>query len=112
MMDEYDDRVPSPLLRFLGIMAAAFLFLYGAVGVLHNDLKVTHSKSGPGVHLHGPLAWVCFAGMVMMSIGFVRFLAPGDGKFDFSARRRRFGPLVLVGLVLYLAAQAIAGLRS
>jgi hypothetical protein len=80
--------------------------------VSHNDLKVSVSKSGPGVHLHGPLAWLCFVGMVMMSIGSIRFLAPGDGKFDFSARRRRFGPLVAVGLVLYLAAQAIAGLRS
>jgi hypothetical protein len=80
--------------------------------VLHNDLKVAHAKSGPGVHLHGLLAWVCFAGMVMMSIGGIRFLAPGDGKFDFSGRRRRFGPLIVVGLVLYLAAQAIAGLRS
>jgi hypothetical protein len=50
--------------------------------------------------------------MVMMSIGGIRFLAPGDGKFDFSARRRRFGPMIVVGLVFYLAAQAIAGLRS
>lgn len=50
----------------------------------------------------------------MMSIGMVRFLAPefGDGEFNFAARRRRFGPTVVVGLALYVASQVIAGLRS
>jgi len=35
--------------------------------------------------------------------GLVRFLAPefGDGEFDFSARRRRSGPILAAGLALY-----------
>jgi len=52
--------------------------------------------------------------MMMMSIGLIRFLGPAssDGKFDFDGRRRRFGPMVAVGLALYAASQAIADLRS
>jgi hypothetical protein len=101
-------------MRFLGIMAAAFIAVYGTVGVLRDDLQVSLTKSGAGVHLHGCLAWLCFAGMMMMSIGLVRFLGPvsGDGRFDFDARRRRFGPIFAVGLVLYAASQAIADLQS
>jgi hypothetical protein len=115
MTDESDDRVPSAWLRVLGIIGAGFLVVYGAIGVLRNDLHVSLSKSSsPGVHLHGPLAWLCFAGMVTMSIGLIGFLAPefGDGEFDFAARRRRFAPALVVGLVFYVAAQVIAGLRS
>jgi hypothetical protein len=50
----------------------------------------------------------------MMSIGIVRFLGPtpGNGNFEFDERRRRFGPIVAIGLALYVASQAIAGLRS
>jgi len=110
MINESDWRVPSPWMRFLGTVAAAFMAVYGAIGVLRNDLNVSLSKSGPGVHLHGGLAWLCFAGMMMMSIGLIRFLGPasGQGRFDFDARRRRFGPLFVVGLALYAASQAIA----
>jgi hypothetical protein len=112
--DESDWRVPSPWMRFLGIMGAVFIAVYGTIGVLRDDLNVSLSKSGAGVHLHGRLAWLCFAGMMMMSIGLTRFLGPasGDGKFDFDRRRRRFGPMVAVGLTLYVASQAIADLRS
>jgi hypothetical protein len=112
--DESDWRVPSPWMRFLGIMGAAFIAVYGAIGVLRDDLNVALSKSGAGVHLHGRLAWLCFGGMMMMSIGLIRFLGPasGDCKFDFDERRRRFGPMVAVGLALYAASQAIADLRS
>jgi hypothetical protein len=100
-------------MRVLGILGAAFLVVYGIVGVLHNDLHVSLSKpASAGVHLHGPLAWACFAGMMLMSIGIVRFLAPGDGEFDFAARRRRFGPIILFGGALYVASQVIASLRS
>ena len=50
----------------------------------------------------------------MMSTGMARFLGPefGDGKFDFVARRRRFGPIFAVGLALFVASQVIAELRS
>jgi hypothetical protein len=100
-------------MRFLGIMGSAFIAVYGTIGVLRDDLNVSLSKSSAGVHLHGPFAWLCFAGLMMMSIGLVRFLAEfGDGKFDFTARRRRFGPIVAVGLAFYVASQVIAGLRS
>jgi hypothetical protein len=113
VIDEADWRVPSAWMRFIGIMAAAFIAVYGTIGVLRNDLNVALAKSSAGVHLHGLLAWLCFAGMMMISIGLVRFLGPGpgNGKFDFDGRRRRFGPIVAVGLALYVAAQAIAGLR-
>ena len=112
--DESDRKVPSPWMRFLGIIAAAFIAAYGTIGVLRNDLRVSLSKSSAGVHFHGRLAWLCFAGMMLMSIGLIRFLGPasGDGKFDFDRRRRRFGPIVAVGLTLYAASQAIADLRS
>jgi hypothetical protein len=109
-----DWRVPSVGMRLLGIIAAAFMAAYGAIGVLHNDLNVSISKSGLGVHLHGFLAWLCFLGMMMMSLGAVRFLRrPFNGDtLDFDERRRRFGPLFFVGLGLYIASQAIAGGRS
>jgi hypothetical protein len=113
MTDDSDHKTPSAWMRVLGILGAAFLVLYGIVGVLRNDLHVSLSKStSVGVRLHGPLAWACFAGMLLMSIGIIRFLAPGDGEFDFAARRRRFGPMILVGGALYVASQVIAGLRS
>ena len=112
MTEESDHRTPSAWMRVLGILGAAFLVVYGIVGVLRNDLHVSLSKStSVGVHLHGPLAWACFAGMMLMSIGIVRFLAPGDGEFDFAARRRRFGPIFVVGGALYVASQVIAGLH-
>ena len=114
MNNESDWRVPSAWMRFLGIMGSAFIAVYGTIGVLRDDLEVSLSKSGAGVHLHGGLAWLCFAGMMMMSIGIVRFLGttPGNGNFEFDERRRRFGPIVAIGLALYVASQAIAGLRS
>ena len=114
MTYDSDWRVPSPWMRLLGIMAAAFIAVYGIVGVLRDDLEVSLSKSSAGVHLHGRLAWLCFAGMMLMSIGLIRFLGPaaGDGKFGFDERRRRFGPMFAVGLALYAASQAIADLRS
>jgi hypothetical protein len=101
-------------MRFFGIMGAGFISVYGIIGLLRDDLEVSLSKSDPGVHLHGRLAWLCFAGMMMMSIGLVRFLgpAPGYGEFDFDERRHRFGPMFAIGLALYAASQAIAGLRS
>jgi hypothetical protein len=115
MTDRSDGKTPSVWMRVLGIFGAAFMVVFGTVGVLRDDLYVSLSKSSStGVHLHGPLAWLCFAGLTMMSIGMVRFLAPefGDGEFEFAARRRRFGPAVVVGLALYVASQVIAGLRS
>jgi hypothetical protein len=113
MTDESDYKAPSAWMRALGILGAAFLGVYGIVGVLRGDLHVSLSKSSSaGVHLHGPLAWACFAGMMLMSIGIVRLLAPGYGEFDFAARRRRFGPTFVVGAALYVASQLIAGLRS
>lgn len=114
MTDEPDGRTPSAWMRVLGIIAAGYLVVYGLIGVSRDDLKVSLSKSGSaGVHLHGALAWLCFAGLSTMSIGLVRFLAPesGDGKFDFAARRRRFGPIFAVGLAFYVASQLIAGPR-
>jgi hypothetical protein len=115
MIDESDDKVPSAWMRVLGIIGAAFMVVYGTIGVLRDDLHVSLSKSSSaGVHLHGRLAWLCFAGLMMMSIGMVGFLAPefGDGEFDFSARRRRFGPILAAGLAFYVGSQLIAGLRS
>ena len=110
-----DIRTPSPWMRVLGIVGAAFMLGYGMLGVWRNDLHVALSKSsGSGVHLHGLLAWLCFAGMLMMSIGLVRFLAPesGEVEFDFDARRRRFGPIFFLGLALFVASQGIADWRS
>jgi hypothetical protein len=113
MTEESDHKAPSAWMRALGILGAAFLVVYGIMGVLRNDLHVSLSKStSVGVRLHGPLAWACFAGMLMMSIGIVRFLAPGDGEFDFAARRRRFGPIFVLGAMLYVASQVIASLGS
>jgi hypothetical protein len=115
MTDESDGKAPSAWMRVLGSIGAACMVGYGTIGVLRDDLHVSLSKSSSaGVHLHGPLAWLCFAGLMMMSIGIVRFLAPefGDGEFDFAARRRRFGPIFAVGLAFYVASQVIAGLRS
>jgi uncharacterized membrane protein YidH (DUF202 family) len=115
MSDESDGKTPSAWMRALGIIAATCMVGYGALGVARNDLHVSLSKSSSaGVHLHGLLAWLCFAGMIMLSVGIIRFLAPefGDGQFDFAERRRRFGPLIVVGVVLYVATQMIAGLRS
>jgi Na+-driven multidrug efflux pump len=115
MTGESDGKAPSAWIRVLGIIGAAFLVVYGTIGVLRNDLHVSLSKSSSaGVHLHGPLAWLCFAGLMMMSIGMVGLLAPefGDGEFNFAARRRRFGPILAVGLAFYVASQVIAGLRS
>jgi hypothetical protein len=111
---ESDWRVPSVGMRWFGIIAAAFTAIYGAIGVFRNDLNVSLSKSGLGVHLHGFLAWLCFVGMMMMSVGVVRFLSPpfDNGTFDFDERRRRFGPIFFIGLGLYIASQAIAGGRS
>ncbi len=111
---ESDWRVPSVGMRLFGIIAAAVMGIYGAIGALRNDLNVALSKSGVGVHLHGFLAWLCFVGMVMMSVGLIRFLSPpfDHGTFNFDERRRRFGPMVFIGLGLYVASQAIAGGRS
>lgn len=101
-------------MRCLGIIGAAFIAGYGITGVLRDDLAVSVSKSGAGVHLHGPLAWLCCVGMLMMSSGLIRFLAPkrNEAGFDFDARRRRFGPPVVLGLALYLLSQLIAHLRT
>jgi len=115
MNDGSDGRTPSGWMRALGMIGAVFMIGYGTRGLVRNDLHVSLSKSSdPGVHLHGALAWLCFAGMVTMAIGLWRLLAPefGNGEFDFDARRRKFGPIFVIGLGLYVAAQAIAGLRS
>jgi hypothetical protein len=115
MTDGSDGKNPSALIRVVGIIGAVFLAVYGTIGVLRDDLHVSLSKSSSvGVHLHGPIAWLCFAGMILMSIGLVGLLAPelGDGEFDFTGRRRRIGPKFVVGVVLYVATQVIAGLRS
>jgi hypothetical protein len=111
MFDAADDRVPSTWKRVLAMIGAVFMVGYGAVGVWRNDLHVSLSKSSsPGVHLHGFLAWLCFAGMLMMSVGLALFVAPksDEREFDFEARRRRHGPMFFVGLALFVAAQAIA----
>jgi hypothetical protein len=112
--DDSDGKTPSLWMRVFGVVGAACMVVYGIIGVCRDDLHVSLTKSGAGVHLHGPLAWLCFAGMMMMSLGLIRFLAPefGDGGFDFAARRRRFGPVFAFGLAFFVAAQAIAGLRS
>jgi hypothetical protein len=102
-------------MRVFGIVGAVIMVGYGALGVWRNDLYVSLSEHGnAGVHLHGPLAWLCFVGMLMMSIGLTRFVAPesGEAGFDFEARRRRHGPLFFVGLALFVATQAIADWRS
>jgi hypothetical protein len=115
MTDESDGKAPSMWIRVVGTIGAAYFVVYCATGLWRDDLLVSLSKSSShGVHLHGPLAWLCFAGALMFSIGLVGFLAPafGGGEFDASARRRRFGPILTVGLACYVAAQLIAGWRS
>jgi hypothetical protein len=102
-------------MRVLGVLGAAFLAVYGTVGVLRNDLRVSLSKSsGAGMHLHGTLAWICFAGLLMMSTGLAGLLGPefGAGDYDFAVRRRRFGPIFVVGVLVYGGPQVIAGWRS
>lgn len=56
MTDEYDGTFLCPFGRILGTVAATFIAVYGAIGVLRNDLYASISKSGVGVHIHGPLA--------------------------------------------------------
>jgi hypothetical protein len=115
MNDDSEGKTPSGWMRVLGIVGAAFMVVYGIKGLLRNDLHVSLSKSSSaGVHLHGALAWLCFAGLMMISIGIVGLLAPefGDGDFDFAARRRRFGPVFAVGAVFYVVSQVVADLRS
>jgi hypothetical protein len=108
MTDEYDGSFPSPLARVLGTVAATFIAVYGAIGVLRNDLYASLSKSGGGVHLHGPLAWLCFGGMLLMSLGAVRVLRSSDRKLDFYERRNQQAPIFVIGLVLYAAALMLA----
>ena len=113
--DGSDGRAPPAWMRVVGIIGAAYVVVYCAIGVWRDDLYVSLSKSSSnGPHLHGPLARLCFAGSVMMSIGIVGFLAPefGGGAFDAAARRRRFGPIFAVGLAFYVGSPVIAGLRS
>jgi hypothetical protein len=115
MSYRFDGNAPSSWMRGLGIVCAALIAGYGGVGVLRNDLHVSVGKSDHvGVHLHGALAWLCFAGMLMMSIAIFRVVAPesGDGKYDFYARRNRYGPMFVLGLVLFIAAQGIASVRA
>ena len=116
MTDDSDGETPPMWIRVVGIVGAAWLAGYCATGVWHDDLLVSLSKSSraAGVHLHGFLAWLCFAGAVLFSIGLVGFLAPqfDGGEYDRAARRRRFGPIMLVGLVCYVVPQLIVGLRS
>ena len=91
MTEDYNGRIPSRLMRFMGPLAAAFTAMYGVVGVLHDDLQFSLSKSAGGAHLNAPLAWTCYAGMIMMSIAIIRLLAaePGDWEFDWSESRWR-----------------------
>lgn len=113
MTNGSDVNAPSALIRIVGIIGAVWLALYGTIGVLRNDLHVSLSKSSSaGLHLHGFLAWLCFAGMIMMSLGMVGLLAPqfGEGEFDFAGRRRRFGPTFVVGVLFYVITQLIVGL--
>lgn len=113
MTDGSGVETPSALIRVVGIIGAVCLAVYGTIGVLRDDLHVSLSKSSSAaLHLHGLLAWLCFAGIIMMSIGMVGLLAPafGDGEFAFAWRRRRFGPTFVVGLLLYVTTQVIVGL--
>jgi Na+-driven multidrug efflux pump len=115
MSNGSDGKTPSAWIRVVGIIGAVYLAIYGTIGVLRDNLNVGLSKSSSaGVSLHGPLAWLCFAGMITMSIGMIGLLAPdfGHGEFDFASRRRRFGPAFVVGLVFYVASQLIARLLS
>jgi hypothetical protein len=115
MTDGSDGKAPSVWIRVVGMIGALWFVVYCAIGVWRDDLVVSLSKSSSnGVHLHGRLAWLCFAGSVMFSIGLVGLVAPefGDGEYDIAVRRRRFGPILLVGVAFYVASQVIAGLRS
>jgi hypothetical protein len=115
MTDGSDGTAPSVLIRAVGAIGALCLVVYCAIGAWRGNLVVSLSKSGGnGVHLHGPLAWLCFAGSAMFSIGLIGLVAPefGDGEYDIAVRRRRFGPILLIGLAFYVASQVIAGLRS
>ena len=85
MTDGTDGKAPSVWIRAVGIIGAVYLVVYGAIGLWRDDLLVSLSKSsGNGVHLHGPLAWLCFAGFVTLSIGIAGLVAPefGDGEYD------------------------------
>ena len=110
MIVESDWKLPSILLRCVGIVAAACLALYGFIGVMRNELVITRFKPNVGVMvLHGALAWLCFTGMMMMAVGIFRLLGPpfGDGTFDFEERRHRFGWIVLIGVALFAAPDGI-----
>lgn len=110
MTDDIESSFPSPLLRALGTLAAGFIAVYGTIGVLRNDLRVSLGKSSQIVHLHGFLALLCYGGMIMMSVGAFRLLYPGskDAKLDFFERRARHGLPMVLGLVIYAGAQLFA----
>ena len=115
MSEGPEDGAPSAWIRLIGIVGAVFMALYSFIGVLRDDLHVTLSKSdGTGVHLHGPLSWLCFAAMLMISIGMAGFLLldSGGGEFDETARRRRFGPMIAIGVAMYVVSQLIGGWGS
>jgi hypothetical protein len=114
MIGRSDGESPSVWIRVVGIIGAVYIVGYCAIGLQRDDLFVSLSKSGgDGVHLHGRLVWLCFAGAVMFSTGLVCLLAPelGDGEFDIGARRRRFGPMMVLGLVFFVAAKFMADMR-
>jgi hypothetical protein len=102
--------IESPWIRCLGILAAAFVALYSFIGAVRNDLLVSFAKSDARVHLHGPLAWVACAGMIMMAVGVIRILGPGSGDdaFNLDERRQRYRPLAVLGLVICAAARGFA----
>jgi hypothetical protein len=107
---ESDWKLPSILLRCVGIAAAARLTLYGFIGVMRNELAITRFELNVGVMvIHGALAWLCFTGIMMMTVGIFRLLGPpfGDGTFDFEERRHRFGWIVLIGVGLFAAPDGI-----
>jgi hypothetical protein len=115
MTRDEEGYAPSVWIRAAGGVGAAYILVYSAVGLWRNDLFVSLSKaSGDGVHLHRPLAWLWFAGAVLFSSGLFGLVAPqrGDGDYDIAARRRRFGPILLVGLALFIASQVIARVYS
>ena len=115
MRREPDGNSPSMWIRAVGVIGAGYILVYSAVGLWRNDLFVSLSKSSSdGVHLHRPLAWLWFAGALLFSTGLFGLVAPelGDGGYDMAARRRRFGPILLAGLALFIAAQVMARARS
>ena len=101
---------PGPAVRVLGVLAAGFLIVDGAIGVARNDLAAGLVRSGPIVHLHGFLAWICYGGLLMMSLGIVRlcFPAPGTEHLDFFERRARYGLPAVLGIMIYVGAQLFA----